>query len=70
MSLDKANRYETALRGDVRSKAIYEHISTYYGFFLPFFINQNFFKLLSTNNKQTHWKSANSVWNKTQVTLL
>ena len=35
----------------MRSKAIYMYISTYYDFFLPFSLNLNFLKLLSTNNK-------------------
>ena len=69
-ALDKTDRHETALRGDVRSKAIYVHISTYYGFFLPFFLILNFFKLLSNNNKHTNLESAKYVLNETQVNLM
>ena len=68
--LDKANRYENALRGDVRSIAIYMHISTYCGFFLPFLVNLNFFKPLLNNNKHTNQETDNYVLNETQVTLL
>ena len=59
LPLDKVDRHESALRGDVRSKAIYMYISTYYGFFLPLLLNLNFFKLLLTNNKHTNRESDN-----------
>ena len=38
----------------MRSKAIYMHISTYYGFFLPFLLNIKFFKCLLNNNKHAN----------------
>ena len=59
LPLDKVDRHESALRGDVRSKAIYMYISTYYGFFLSFMLNLKFYKPLSVNNKHRNLESDN-----------